>query len=71
MARKQFVGIEFAIDLGDRIKIVRVEKAKYDHFAYRPDMGGIVGCFDTFNSVVWAAPLSSVYYIKNMEEGEW
>lgn len=71
MARKPFVGIEFAISLGNSTKIVRVEKSKYDHFGYRPDMGGIVGCFDTFNSVVWAAPLSSVYYIKNMEEGEW
>lgn len=71
MSRKQFVGIEFAIDLGDRIKIVRIEKTRYDHFGYRPDMGGIVGCFNEFNSVVWAAPLSSVFYIKNMEEGEW
>lgn len=71
MDRKPFIGIEFAIDLGDRMKIVRIEKTKYDHFSYRPDMGGLVGCFDEFDHIVWGTPLSSVVYIKNMEEGAW
>ena len=71
MAGKVFVGVEVAIEYAGRLKIVRINKSRYDHFAYRPDMGGLIGCFDEFNSIIWAVPLSVVRYIKNMEEGEW
>lgn len=65
---KPFMGIEFGVDYNNKIIKVKVPKESYDHFAYRPDMN-MVGCFDEFNTIVWAAPIDRIVYVKNMEKG--
>ena len=72
MPRKKFVGMEFGVLYGDKVKKVRVPASKYDHFIYNTEVhGGIACCVDAFNCVVFGVPLDSLVYVKSMENGAW